>query len=327
MPPSSATRSGLAIALLSAATFGLSGSLARPLLVAGWTPGAVVLVRIGVAAVVLTVPAVILLRRTWRLDRRSSVYLLAYGLTAVAGAQLCFFSAVQYLPVGVALLLEYLAPVLLIGWRWWRTRERPRTAVLVGAGIAMVGMVGVLDLLGPVAIHPIGVAYGLGAALCLSCYFVLSEQQATPVPALAVAAGGTAVGGLAIAVAGLTGLLPMRFVTVPVSLRGVEVAWWVPAGLLVLVSCVLAYLTGIVAVRRLGSQNASFVALTEVLFAVLAAVVLLAQTPTATQVVGGALVLAGIVCVQRFGTTPVPAPTPPAGPVTPRSTAGSAAPR
>ena len=41
--------------------------------------------------------------------------LLAYGVIAVAGAQLCYFSAVQYLSVGVALLLEYLAPVLLIG--------------------------------------------------------------------------------------------------------------------------------------------------------------------------------------------------------------------
>ncbi|MGI8457636.1 MAG: EamA family transporter [Propionibacteriaceae bacterium] len=328
MPPSSTTRSGLAIALLSAATFGMAGALATPLLRAGWTPGAVVLVRVGVAAVVLAVPAAILLRRSWRLDRRASVYLIAYGLTAIAGAQLCFFSAVQYLPVGVALLLEYLAPVLLIGWRWWRTRLRPRTAVLLGAGIAMLGMVGVLDLLGPISIHPLGVAYGLGAALCLCCYFVLSEQQREPVPAVAVAAGGTAVGAIAIALAGLVGVLPMRFVAADVTLRGVDVAWWVPAGLLILVSCVVAYLTGIVAVRRLGSQNASFVALTEVLFAVVAAVVLINQTPTVTQLVGGVLVLAGIVCVQRFG-TPTQSGTP-AGPLvatTPPAPAGTGAPR
>jgi drug/metabolite transporter (DMT)-like permease len=329
MPRTSATRSGLAVALVSAATFGLAGSLASPLLAAGWSPGAVVLVRISVSAVVLGIPAFFLLRRTWRLDRRAGGYLLAYGVTAIAGAQLCFFSAVQYLPVGVALLLEYLAPVLLIGWRWWRTKARPRTAVLVGAGIAMLGMVGVLDLLGPVDIHPLGVAYGLGAAVCLCCYFVLSEQQGVPVPALAVAAGGMTVGGLAIAVAGLTQVLPMHFVITDVVFSGAHVAWWLPLGLLVLVSCVAAYLTGIVAVRRLGSERASFVALTEVLFAVLAAVVLIGQTPSASQLVGGVLVLGGIVVVQRYAAASTavtsPEPTPPTDPATPGSTVGCAA--
>ena len=324
MAPSSATRSGLAIALVSAASFGLAGSLASTLIAAGWTPGAVVLVRIGVSAVILAVPAFVLLRRTWRLNRRATGYLAAYGVTAIAGAQLCFFSAVQYLPVGVALLLEYLAPVLLIGWRWWRTRQVPRTAVLVGAGVAMLGMVGVLDLLGPVTIHPLGVAYGLGAALCLCCYFVLSErQQGVPVPALAVAAGGMTVGALVIGAAGLTRLLPMRFVTTTVTLRGTPVAWWVPMGLLIVVACVAAYLTGIVAVRRLGSQKASFVALTEVLFAVIAAVVLIGQAPSVTQLVGGVLVLAGVICVQRFGATPEALPTAAADPATRRSTVGS----
>jgi drug/metabolite transporter (DMT)-like permease len=72
----------------------------------------------------------------------------------------------------------------------------------------------------------------------------------------------------------------------------------VPMSLLILVSAVLAYLTGIIAVRRLGGAVASFVALTEVLFAVVFAAVLLGQVPTGGQVVGGLLVLAGIVVVQ-----------------------------
>ena len=53
--------------------------------------------------------------------------MVAYGVTAVAGAQLCYFSAVQYVSVGVALLVEYLAPVLLIGWHW-APRRAPTAA-------------------------------------------------------------------------------------------------------------------------------------------------------------------------------------------------------
>ena len=68
--------------------------------------------------------------------------------------------------------------------------------------------------------------------------------------------------------------------------------------MLVTVSAVFAYLTGIVAVRRLGSSVASFVSLSEVIFAVTFAAVLLAQRPTAGQLLGGGLVLGGIAVVQ-----------------------------
>jgi drug/metabolite transporter (DMT)-like permease len=77
------------------------------------------------------------------------------------------------------------------------------------------------------------------------------------------------------------------------------VGWWLPVLLLILISAVLAYPIGIVAVRRLGSSLASFVSLTEVIFAVVFAFVLLGQRPGPMQLVGGALILAGIALVQR----------------------------
>ena len=103
----------------------------------------------------------------------------AYGVVAVARAQLYYFSAVQYLSIGVALLLEYLAPVLLICYHWVVRGHRPATTVFVGAALAIVGLMFVLDLRGDVTLNPVGAAYGLGAAVCLSAYFVLSERQGT----------------------------------------------------------------------------------------------------------------------------------------------------
>ena len=96
---------GLLFALISAAAFGLSGSLARSLIDLGWSPAAVVAVRIGGAFLVLLVPTLMLLRRTRRPTSRQSVRVIGYGVAAVAMAQLCYFSAGQYLSVGVALLL------------------------------------------------------------------------------------------------------------------------------------------------------------------------------------------------------------------------------
>jgi drug/metabolite transporter (DMT)-like permease len=290
----------LGIALASAAAFGLSGSLARSLLDLGWSPAAVVATRIGGAFLVLLVPCVLLLRRIGLPTGRQSGRMVAYGVVAVALAQLCYFSAVQYLSIGVALLLEYLAPVLLIGYHWVVRRRRPTTTVLVGAAISIVGLIFVLDLRGGVTLSPIGIAYGLGAAVCLAAYFVLGEDKGDDsVHPLLLTTVGTGVGGLVIVAAGLAGLLPMTARLGSAELGGVVVSWWLPALLLVTISAVFAYLTGIVAVRRLGSSVASFVALSEVIFAVVFAALLLAQHPSAVQLVGGALVLLGIGVVQR----------------------------
>ena len=291
---------GLLIAVFSAATFGLSGSLAHALLDIGWTPTAVVSVRIVGAFLVLVGPCLVLLRRQGLPTGRQWRRMALYGLVAVAGAQLCFFSAVQYLDVGVALLLEYLAPVLLIGYHWVRDRRRPAVPVLVGAALAMAGLVFVLDVRNGLTLNPVGVAYGLAAAVCLAAYFVLSTEtgDARPVSPLLLTTVGTGVGGLVLVVAGTVGLLPVRMRFVDTALGGVSVSWWVPAALVVTVSAVIAYLTGIVAVRRLGTSLASFVALTEVVFAVVFAAVLLGQRPGPSQLLGGLLILAGIGAVQ-----------------------------
>lgn len=300
----------LAIALSSAATFGLSGPLARALLDVGWTPAAAVSARIGGACLVLLIPCIVLLRRTGLPHRRQVAHLIAYGLIAVGGAQLCYFNAVQYLSVGVALLLEYSAPVLLIGYHWLRSRHRPALPVLLGAAVSIVGLILVLDLRHGFDINPIGVAWGLGAAVCLCGYFILSEtgDPDTAVHPLLLTTMGTGVGAAAVLAGAGLGVLPLHARPAEVSLGGASMSWIVPMLGLIGITAVFAYLTGIVAVRRLGSSVASFVALTEVLFAVLFAFLLLGQQPGPIQLMGGALVLAGIVVVQRRNAEKAPRP-------------------
>jgi len=292
---------GLALALTSATSFGLSGSLARSLLDLGWSPAAVVATRVGGAFLVLLIPCLFLLRRIGLPTGRQGARILAYGAVAIALAQLCYFSAVQYLSVGVALLLEYLAPVMLIGWHWARSHRRPAVPVLAGAGLSIVGLAFVLDLRGGLTLNPIGVAWGLGAALCLCAYFLLSEDNGAdaPVNPLLLTTAGTGVGAALLLMAGAAGILPLTVHAGVTILADQAVGWWLPVALLILMSAVLAYPTGIVAVRRLGSSLASFVSLTEVIFAVAFAFVLLGQQPGPMQLVGGALILTGIALVKR----------------------------
>src|SRR5688572_22680322 len=148
---------GLLLAVLSAATFGTSGSLAAALIEAGWTPGAAVTVRVLLAALVLTVPALLQLRGHGALLRRSGRTLLVYGIAAVAGAQLCFFMAVEHLSVAVALLLEYSGALLVVGYLWLRRGQRPRLLTVCGAAVAVVGLALVLELVTNAELDLVGV--------------------------------------------------------------------------------------------------------------------------------------------------------------------------
>ncbi len=298
--------SGLAFALVSALTFGVSGALATGLLASGWSAGAAVGARITTAALVLVVPGIVALRGEWEVLRRGSVLVVLYGLLGVAGAQLCFFYAVSYLDVGLALLLEYTAPLAVVAWMWLRHQQRPTRLTAVGALITAGGLVLLLEVFsGGSSLDPVGVAWGLAAMVGAAACFVIGGDTDNGLPPLTLAAGGLVVGGLTLGLAGAVGVLPMDVSTAPVTYRDAEVAWWVPLLLLGLVAAAIAYVTGIAAARRLGSRLASFVALVEVVAAVLFAWLLLGQLPHATQVVGGVLVLGGVVVV-KLGEAAVP---------------------
>jgi drug/metabolite transporter (DMT)-like permease len=298
------TGAGILVALLSAAAFATSGPFAKSLLDAGWTPGSVVFLRIAGAALLLLVPTVRALDGRWHLLRSGWSKIVAYGVVAVAVPQLAFFYAVQHLSVGVALLLEYLGLVLVVAWQCLVARSLPRVPTVGGIVLAVIGLVLVLDLplfgqSGGVRVDGVGVIWGLIAAMGLASYFLMSGHAAKePLPPLVLAGGGLVVAGVLFAVLGATGLLPMRFSTRAVELAGASLPWWAPVVELAVVAAATAYVTGIVAARVLGAKLASFVGLSEVMFAVPFAWVLLGELPRPVQLVGGLFILAGVVAVR-----------------------------
>jgi drug/metabolite transporter (DMT)-like permease len=309
------SRAGLTLAVLSAATFGTSGAFASSLIEAGWSPAAAVITRVAVAAAVLTVPALVQLRGRWSLLRRGAGRVAAYGLVAVAGCQLFYFNAIARMPVGVALLLEYLAAVLVVGWLWLRHGQRPRRLTVVGAAVAIAGLGMVLDLGGSARIDPVGVMWGLLAAVGLAIYFLLgAATDDEPLPPIVMAWAGMCVGAVALAALGWIGVLPVTARMGSVGFLGHRVSWVVPMLGLSLVAAVIAYVAGIGAARRLGAKLASFIGMAEVLFAILFAWLLLGQLPSAVQFLGGAFILAGVTLVRTDELKTGPAAGPPGSP-------------
>lgn len=292
--------SGLAVALVSSVAFALSGPLAKPLLDTGWSPGAAALLRIGGAALALALPCLLLLRTTGaRILSANWRYLGGYAALAVAGTQIGFFSAIQTLPVAVALLIEYTGPVLVVGWLWWRRGQRPIGATVAGGALAMVGLVLILDPTSTSsALDPRGIAWAAFAAVCLAGYFLLSGHIHEDLPPLLVVGVGMVGGWILLAAAAAVGLLAVQTSTDPVTLGGTQLPWWAVAAALVLIATVFAYLTGIAAARRLGARLASFVSLMELVMATVLSAVLLSQTPGPREILGGVVILAGLVLVR-----------------------------
>lgn len=305
--------SGLAFALVSAASFGASGALGRGLLDAGWTAGAATLVRVTIAALVLAVPAAIAMRGRWRLLRRAWGVVVAYGVFAVAGAQLFYFLAVGRLDVGVAILIEYMAPVVVVAWMWARHGHRPGALTLMGALVAIAGMVLLLDLVrGGAAVDAVGVGWALLAMIGASVYFIVGGDTTTGLPPVMLAWGGLVVAAVVLGIAAAVGL-PFTVASATVRLLPFALPWWAAALALGVITAAVAYVTGIAAARRLGARLASFVALTEVIAAAALAWMLLGQAPAPVQYAGAALVLGGVILV-RLGE-----PSPAASAITPQT--------
>ncbi|MEO6713911.1 MAG: DMT family transporter [Mycobacteriales bacterium] len=298
---------GLGLAILSAASFGTSGSLAKSLTDSGWSPVSAVAVRISVAALILLVPALLAMRGQWSALRGNGRFLAVYGVVAVAGCQVFYFNSLQTLSVGVALLLEYLGTVLVVFWLWLRHGNKPRRLTIWGSVFALAGLLLLLDVLGDTRLDPVGVLWALGAAVGLAIFFVLSSNGDTDLPPVAIAAGGMTVGSIMLLTLGGIGLLPMRAPFKDVDFAGRQTSWIVPVVGLSLLAGAIAYVSGIGAARLLGPKVASFVGLTEVIFGVLFAWLLLGELPTAIQFAGGVLIVAGVTLV-RIDELRTPAP-------------------
>ena len=279
---------------MSAVAFGTAGPLAKPLITAGLDPLNVAWLRVAGAALVLAPVTV----RHVDVVRRWPAMVTGYGLLAVAGVQTAYFAAVARVPVGVALLVEYLAPVFVLLFVRFVLGRVISGAAVAGAAVSLLGLAAVVEVWHGLRFDPLGLAFALLAAVCLASYFVLSERGDAADPA-ALLGWGLLVGAVALTVVARPWNAAWSVLAGPVAFgSGRAPAVGVAVGL-VLVATVVAYLTGIAAVRRLSAPVGAVVASLEAVVATALAWVLLGESMSAAQVLGGALVLVGAVLAQR----------------------------
>ncbi len=304
------SRFGLVFAIASAMCFGFSGPLAKALIGAGISSMQAVWIRLGGTAVALLALTAATNPRALVVPRPRRRFVLAYSLVGFAAVQALYYGTVARLPVGIAVLLEYLSPVLVVAWvRLVRRVRLPGSAVL-GAVLAVIGLACVVQAWRGFRIDAPGLLLGLGTAACAAVYFLLSQDAGDGIHPLGSLTWGTLGATVVLLPLAHPWRLPWHVLAGDLSVG----RWALPAPVavcwLVLVATVAAYATSIAALRRLTAAVGATVASLEVVTTAALAWALLGETLSPTQLAGGAVVLAGALLAQRAIARPMAATVP-----------------
>lgn len=275
--------------------------MARAAMNVGLTPQQVASARICLAAVILLVGTGLLRPNALRLPRRDLPVLLAYGVVGVAVVQLLYFVAVSRLPVGVAMLLEYLSPVLVTLWvRFVRHTLLPKAA-WIGVALALGGLVLVGEVWQGAALDTIGVLAGLGTAVSSAAYFLLGERGVATNDPVGMTTWGLVIGAVAMLTVSRPWTIPGRLLAAPARFGVLHLPVWQLLVVIAVVATVVAYLTGMAALRHLPSSVVSALSLLEPVVATALAWATLGQRLAPVQLVGGVILLGGALIVRLAG--------------------------
>ncbi|MBA4857722.1 MULTISPECIES: EamA family transporter [Nocardia] len=311
----SRARAGVWLTVASGLAFASSGPLAKSVLAAGWSPGAVLAVRLTGAAAVMLVAAALADPRGLARSPRHLRTIGGFGVVAVAGVQATFFLSLQHLQVGVALMIQFLAPVVVIAWDWVVRGRRPTPLTLLGAAVALGGAALVIDVFHTEGLRPVGLAWAALSMLCNAAFFLLSARTSDSLAPVTLLGAGLGVAAVTSWALGLSSVLPLHFGTSTAVLAARELPVWAALALLITISTVVAYACGVAGAARIGSTLMSLVLLSEVLFAVALSRILLGEAIAPIQMVGALLVVGGIALARSGGqrrpaASEVPAPGP-----------------
>lgn len=291
---------GYVYALLGALLFGANGSLTKLLIEGGLTATQITQFRtLGTALIA----ALILLatdRAAFRITPRQLGVMAILGI-GVAVLQASYAAAIGLLPVGIALLLEYVAVLLVALVAFFVFREKVKSRLWVAIGLVLLGLVAVARPW-EARLDPLGVVLALVAAVSLTLYFVVGERQVARRSPLAVAFWTTLIAGLVWAPFSGWWELDAATFAAPIDLGGQWGSWMLPLGVALAVTIVagsfLPFLLSFTALKHLTATAAGVVASSEVVFAFAVAWVWLGESLDTFGLLGAAIVLAGIVLAQ-----------------------------
>jgi drug/metabolite transporter (DMT)-like permease len=304
---------GYALTLAAAGLFAVNGTVSTLALQAGIPATRLTALRCTGAAIALLVVLAVVSPRRLRLTWREVPFLAVFGVVGVALTQFLYYVAIGRMPVGIALVFEMTAPVLIALYVWLVRREQVRRRLWLALLLSLSGLVLVAQVWQDGgSLDPLGLGAALIAALCLATYYLMGERGTATRDPVALTCWSFVAAAIFWAAAAPwwefdPGTLGAR---VPVSLASLQLPLWGLVVWIVVLGAVVPFWLSIAALRHLAPTAAGLVATVEPVFASIVAWLWVEQVLTTWQVAGGVVVLTGIVLAQTARATPVPTSLP-----------------
>jgi drug/metabolite transporter (DMT)-like permease len=295
---------GYALYLAAAFLFALNGTVSKTILVTGIPTARLSELRVTLAFAVLLVVVALTRSSALRIRRAEVPALLAYGVLGIAMTQWLYFVAISRLPVGVALIIEFTAPIMVALWLRFGRHEQVRSTVWLALLLALLGLAMVAQVWQGFSLDVLGTAAGLGAAAALALYYLLGERQSHGPQrrdAVSLTMWGFGAAALFWAVVQPWWSFPWDAISgagQPLGVTGPDVSLWALAAWMVVLGTVVPFWLVVASLHHLSASQASVVGMTEPVLASVIAWVALGEVLTPVQILGGAVVLAGIVIAE-----------------------------
>ena len=299
---------GYFYALLAAFLFGANGSVSKVIIESGFSALQLTQMRVLGAAVISGIVLLIIDRRSFRLPARQWPVILVLGVVGVGVLQATYAFAIELLPVGIALLLEYLAVLIVAVVAFFFFKEKVHVRLWMAIALVISGLIVVAEIWAS-TLNPVGVLWGLGAAVALATYFLVGERQLKTISPLALSFWTMSVATLFWAPFSRWWTFTAETFTTTTSLGGTFEAVSVPVWFLILWNATLGsfapFLLSLSALKRLSATAAGIVATSEIIFAFVTAWLWLQEVLNTWQVIGATVVFGGIVIAQTARTSDV----------------------
>ncbi len=292
---------GYATYLVAATLFALNGSVSKILLLGGVPWQRLSQLRVTLAFLILLLVVALVRRSGLRLRRAEVGRLAIYGILGIAATQSLYFLGIQKLAVGVALLIEFTAPIMVALWFRFVMREPVRDRVFLALLLALVGLAMVAQVWAGFSLDAIGVAASFGAAVALALYYILGEKLVVDRDPVSLTMWGFFFASAFWAVVQPWWSFPWETLDItaqPLGADGPTVPGWALISYMVILGTVVPFALVLQSLRHLRATQASVVGMTEPVIASLIAFVLLGEVLTPVQVLGGAVVLAGVLLAE-----------------------------
>jgi len=296
---------GYALYLTAAFLFAMNGTVSKSILLSGIEASRLSQIRVTAAFLLVAIVLLFTNRRGFVITKAELPALVIYGVLGVAMTQYLFFIAIAVMPVGIALLIEFTAPILVALWFRFGLREPTKRLVWLALILALIGLALVAQVWQGFTLNPIGVTAAFGAAIALAIYYLLGDRQVRPPfnrDPVSLTMWGFALAALFWAIAQPWWSFPWEALQgsgYPLGESGPAVPLSFLTAWMVVLGTATPFWLVVASLKHLRASQASVVGMTEPLLAILVAWVALGEVLTPIQIIGGIIVLVGVFLAER----------------------------